>query len=196
MHAESGGPGRPDPPPVPRLGIGTIVRHLQFGVGRIVAHEPGQYVIAFRGGDTRRVALSYDALEVEEKRGDPELDRIRQAMREVLGDHGWIDVEIEMAPRWTGGTLRLIPGKAEIQAKDVPIEVFFKKIVAIRDRLRVLEQKVNAHATLARGGEARAAGLYHPLLRQPHHLQRALRLRGRQDPGRIDRVNRLDRSTR
>ena len=43
----------------------------------------------------------------------------------------------------------LIPGKAEIQAKDVPIEVFFKKIVAIRDRLRVLEQKVNAHATLA-----------------------------------------------
>ena len=145
MHPETGGPGRPDPTPVPRLGIGTIVRHLQFGVGRIVAHEPGQYVIAFRGGDTRRVALSYDALEVEEKRGDPELDRIRQAMREVLGDHG----EIEMSPRWTGGTLRLIPGKAEIQAKDVPLEVFFKKIVAIRDRLRVLEQKVNAHATLA-----------------------------------------------
>ena len=86
---------------------------------------------------------------MEEKRGDPELDRIRQAVREVLGDHGWIDVEIEMAPRWAGGTLRLIPGKAEIQAKDVPIEVFFKKIVAIRDRLRVLEQKVNAHATLA-----------------------------------------------
>jgi hypothetical protein len=136
MHPESGGPGPADPTPVPRLGIGTIVRHLQFGVGRIVAHEPGQYVIAFRGGDTRRVALSYDALEVEEKRGDPELDRIRQAMREVLGDHGWIDVEIEMAPRWTGGTLRLIPGKAEVQAKDVPIEVFFKKIVAIRDRLR------------------------------------------------------------
>lgn len=149
MAPESGGPGPSDPTSVPRLGIGTIVRHLQFGAGRIVAHEPGQYVIAFRGGDTRRVATSYDALEVEEKRGDPEIDRIRQAVRDVLGDHGWIDVEIEMAPRWTGGTLRLIPGKPEIQAKDVPIEVFFKKIVAIRDRLRVLEQKVNAHATLA-----------------------------------------------
>ena len=48
MHAESGGPGSPEPMPVPRLGIGTIVRHLQFGVGRIVAHEPGQYVLAFR----------------------------------------------------------------------------------------------------------------------------------------------------
>ena len=135
--------------PRPRLGIGTIVRHLQFGAGRIVAYEPGQYVIAFRGGDTRRVATNYDGLEVEERRGDPETDRIRQAVRDVLGEHGWIDVEIEMAPRWTGGTLRLIPGKGDTQPRDVPIESFFKKIVAIRDRLRVLEQKINTHATLA-----------------------------------------------
>ena len=90
-----------------------------------------------------------DALEVEERKGDPETDRIRQAVRDVLGDHGWIDVEVEMAPRWTGGTLKLIPGKADVQARDVPIEVFFEKIVGIRDRLRVLEQKINAHATLA-----------------------------------------------
>ena len=53
--------------PVPRLGIGTIVRHVQFGTGRIVAYEPGQYVIAFRGGDTRRVAMSYDGIEVESR---------------------------------------------------------------------------------------------------------------------------------
>ena len=71
------------------------------------------------------------------------------AVREVLGEHGWIDVDLELAPRWAGGTLRMIPGKADVQPKDVPIEAFFKKIVAIRDRLRVLEQKVNAHATLA-----------------------------------------------
>jgi hypothetical protein len=114
MLPENTGSGGSDPKPVARLGIGTIVRHLQFGAGRIVAYEPGQYVIAFRGGDTRRVAMGYDALEVEERKGDPETDRIRQAVRDVLGDHGWIDVEIEMAPRWTGGTLKLIPGKADV----------------------------------------------------------------------------------
>ena len=133
----------------PRLGIGTIVRHLTFGAGRVVGHEPGQYVIVFRGGDTRRVAVGYDGLEVDERRGDAETDRLRQAVRDVLGDHGWIDVELELAPRWQGGTLRLIPGRPDAQPRDVPIEAFFKKVVAVRDRLRVLEQKVNAHPRLA-----------------------------------------------
>lgn len=149
MSPETAPPGGPVPPPAPRLGVGTIVRHFQFGLGRVVAYEPGQYVIVFRGGDTRRVAWSFDGLDVEEHKGDPETDRIRQAVRDVLGEHGWIDVDLELAPRWGGGTLRLIPGKADVQTKEVPIEIFFKKIVGIRDRLRVLEQKINAHPTLA-----------------------------------------------
>ncbi len=149
MSPETASSASRESAPVPRLGVGTIVKHVQFGVGRIVAYEPGQYVIVFRGGDTRHVAFAYDGLEVEARGGDPETDRIRQAVRDVLGDHGWIDVELELAPRWAGGTLRLIPGKGDLQTKDVPIEAFFKKIVAVRDRLRVLEQKINAHATLA-----------------------------------------------
>src|SRR5712692_875526 len=149
MSSESTSAGAPASAPVPRLGVGTIIRHLQFGLGRVVAYEPGQYVIVFRGGDTRRVAWTFDAFEVEERKGDPETDRIRQAIRDVLGEHGWIDVDLELAPRWAGGTLRLVPGKADVQVKEVPVEVFFKKIVAIRDRLRVLEQKLNAHPRLA-----------------------------------------------
>jgi hypothetical protein len=149
MAPDSAAPGGSTAASLHRFGIGTIVRHLQFGIGRVVAHEPGQYVIVFRGGDTRRVSLGFDGLEVEERKGDPEMDRIRQAVRDVLGDNGWIDVDLELSSRWAGGTLRLLPGKAEVQAKDVPIEVFFKKIVGIRDRLRVLEQKINAHPVLA-----------------------------------------------
>jgi len=135
-------------PARPHFGVGSIVRHLQFGTGRVVAYEPGQYVVVFKGGDTRRVAFSYDGLEAEGAKGDPELDRIRQAVSLALGEQGWIDVDLELGRRWVGGTLKLIPGKSETQPKDIPIEVFFKKIVGLRDRLRVLEQKINSQPEL------------------------------------------------
>jgi hypothetical protein len=133
----------------PRLGLGIIVRHRDFGRGRIVAYDEDRYVILFPGGDAKTVAFTFDGLEPQDGTGDPELDRIAQAMRQVLGDHGWLDVELELGKRWVGGTLKLVPGRDETQVKDVPIEVFLKKLVGIRDRLRVLEQKINSHPSLA-----------------------------------------------
>jgi hypothetical protein len=126
-----------------------VVRHVQFGSGRIVSYEGDAYVILFRGGETRRVAFTFPDLQAEAAAGDPDTDRLKQAVREVLGDYGWIDVDLELAKRWVGGTLRLIPGKETTQAKDVPLETFFKKIIGIRDRLRALEQKLNSHPALA-----------------------------------------------
>jgi superoxide dismutase len=66
----------------------------------------------------------------------------------VLGDNGWVDIDTEMSKRWVGGTMRLIPGKEDTQSRDVPLDMFFKKIIGVRDRLRVLEQKINQHPTL------------------------------------------------
>ena len=48
------------------------------------------------------------------------------------------------AEKWRGGTLALRPGNAELQEKSWPIETFFHKIVMVRNRLRTLEQQVNA----------------------------------------------------
>ncbi len=56
-----------------------------------------------------------------------------------------------LAQKWEGGTVRLIPANPELQAKDVPIESLFNKIVMIRDRLRTLEQKINANPKLTAG---------------------------------------------
>jgi hypothetical protein len=136
-------------PARPRFGIGSVIRHAHFGSGRIVGYEDNAYVILFKGGEARRVAFTSADMKPEAGPGDPELDRVKQAMREVLGDHGWLDVDLELGKRWVGGTLRLIPGKEGTAAKDVPIEAFFKKIIGIRDRLRVLEQKLNSHPALA-----------------------------------------------
>ena len=133
----------------PRFGLGTLVKHRDFGRGRVVAYDDDRYVILFPGGDAKVVAFTFEGLDAVDGAGDPELDRIAQAMRHVLGDHGWIDVDVEMGRRWVGGTLRMLPGTEGTQAKDVPIEVFLKKLIGVRDRLRVLEQKVNGHPALA-----------------------------------------------
>jgi hypothetical protein len=132
----------------PRFGLGALVKHRDFGRGRVVAYDDDRYVILFRGGDARLVAFGFDGLDPEGPVGDPELDRVAQAVRAVLGDHGWLDVDLELGRRWMGGTLRLVPGKDDTQVKDVPIETFLKKLVGVRDRLRVLEQKINSHPTL------------------------------------------------
>ena len=56
--------------------------------------------------------------------------------------------EVEMSGRWDGGQLILRPGRDDLQEKAMPIEGFFHKIVMLRDRLRVLEQKINSHPKL------------------------------------------------
>ena len=132
----------------PSFGLGSIVRHRDFGRGRVVGYDQERYVMLFAGGDVKMVAFTFDGLTADGSAGDPELDRITQAVREVLGDHGWLDVDLELGKRWVGGTLKLVPGR-EGQTKEVPIEAFLKKLVGIRDRLRVLEQKLNSHPSLA-----------------------------------------------
>ena len=133
----------------PKFALGAIVRHRDFGRGRVAAYERDRYIILFPGGDAKSVAFDFTGLEAEAAGGDPELSRIAQAVREVLGDHGWLDVDLELGRRWVGGTLRLVPGRDDTQPKDVPIEMFLKKLIGVRDRLRVLEQKINSHPTLS-----------------------------------------------
>jgi hypothetical protein len=48
------------------------------------------------------------------------------------------------ADRWRGGSLVLRPANASLQEKSWPIETFFNKVVMMRNRLRTLEQQVNA----------------------------------------------------
>jgi hypothetical protein len=75
---------------------------------------------------------------VSEQSGDLEL-LLRRIIREEAGI-----TPVAPAPKWRGGTLVLRPGTAGLQEKTWPIETFFHKIVMLRNRLRTLEQHVNA----------------------------------------------------
>lgn len=75
-------------------------------------------------------------------------DAFRQVLREVLFDELGVR-DIDMGDRWSGGELVLVPGREGTQEKRIPIDAFFKKIVMVRDKLRVLEQKINGHKGLS-----------------------------------------------
>jgi hypothetical protein len=77
---------------------------------------------------------------------DEDLRRIVQAVRAVLNAEQSVSGAI--GERWAGGQLVLKPGKAGTQEKTIPIEAFFRKIVAVREKLRVLEQRINSHPKL------------------------------------------------
>jgi hypothetical protein len=78
---------------------------------------------------------------------DEDVRKIVQAVRAVLNAEQSVSGTI--AERWTGGQLVLKPGKAGTQEKAIPIESFFRKIIAVRERLRVLEQRINGHPKLS-----------------------------------------------
>jgi hypothetical protein len=79
---------------------------------------------------------------------DMDIDEFRRVLREVLAEELGVG-RAEMGARWQGGELVLKPGKAGTADKRIPLETFFHKIVMVRDKLRVLEAKINAHETLS-----------------------------------------------
>ena len=77
-----------------------------------------------------------------------DIDEFRSVLREVIADELGVS-DPELGNRWQGGELVLKPGASDTQPKTVPIESFFHKIVMVRDKLRVLEAKLNAHSGLS-----------------------------------------------
>ena len=68
---------------------------------------------------------------------------IREAMDEERG--GGVAT---LAPKWEGGMALLKPADVALQPKELPLDALFHKVVMIRDKLRVLEQKLNSNPKL------------------------------------------------
>lgn len=79
---------------------------------------------------------------------DMDADEFRRVLRYVIRDELGLG-EVQLGGRWSGGEVILKPGKEGTAEKRIPIESLFHKVVMIRDKLRVLEQKLNAHPNLS-----------------------------------------------
>jgi hypothetical protein len=109
------------------------------GGPRVVRASSPRDVAAPRERVARTAREEIDAMEPED---------LVAALRDMLAAAGSTP-ETHIGSKWEGGTLVLRPGKPGLQEKEVPIEAFFKKIVMVRDRLRVLEQRVNSSDRLS-----------------------------------------------
>ena len=132
------------------LGIGSRVKHPAYGDGVIVRLHVAAYEVCFIQFGLKMVGKDYsawqvvEALPVEESVSFTEAE---QSLARIL--RSWAGLSLEVVPlgdRWVNGKMVL---QAEgVQPKEVPIDTFFHKIVMMRDRLRVLEQQINAHKKL------------------------------------------------
>ena len=134
------------------LGIGTRLQHTQYGQGVIVALKYATYLISF---------IHHGIKEID--KNDPKLDEIipenitaeietaseiEKSLLKILRLWNGITEVVPLGDRWQGGTMLLQPKDSSLKPKEIPIEAFFHKIVMLRDRIRVLEQQINAHKTL------------------------------------------------
>jgi hypothetical protein len=75
-------------------------------------------------------------------------DELKEILKEVLDEAIGIS-DIRLGEKWKGGEMILRPGTDGLKEKSIPLENFFHKIVMLRDRLRVLEQKINSNKGLS-----------------------------------------------
>src|SRR4029078_8440401 len=131
------------------LGIGSRVTHPQFGDGVIVQVKPEEYIVTFMQHGMREIERTSSELTIIDK-NDIDTDLVSLADIEVLliniiKKYSDIQERVDIGNKWTGGKVILQPGDTSLKPKEIPIDVFFNKIVMLRDRLRVLEQRINAH---------------------------------------------------
>jgi hypothetical protein len=139
------------------LHVGMRVRHPQYGIGTV--KTIGEHTAEIRFEDAQRtVEPSASGLEPAEAQANVSglqmplktfVDQTAQAVVQALGLEKSDTFVDQLGARWYKGKLVMHPSDPTLQTKEVPLDVFFHKIVMIRNNFRVLEQKINAHEKLS-----------------------------------------------
>src|ERR1019366_8510810 len=141
------------------LHIGMNVRHPQYGLGTVRTISEITADIQFNDG---KRTVEPDAAGLEPAEPQMAASGLEMPLKQFVEQT--LDVAVKklglekpdavvekLGLRWHGGRLVMHPADTTLQAKEVPLEIFFHNIVMVRNNLRVLEQKINAHEKLSDG---------------------------------------------
>ena len=135
------------------LGIGTRLQHTQHGPGVIVGVKYATYIISFINTGIKEIEKTDEQLEeIIPENVTEEIEthsEVEKSLLKILHLWGGITEKVPLGDRWLGGMMLLQPADKSQKPKEIPIDIFFHKIVMLRDRLRVLEQHINAHKQLS-----------------------------------------------
>lgn len=136
-----------------QLGAGSRIRHSTLGMGVVVNEKSLVYTVSFMDHGLREISkTNSDEVEIIDLL-DPDPDQVsmfdvERILVAVLKKYVEYPEPVEIAQKWKGGKMVLHPGDQNLQAKDLPIDALFHKVVMVRDRLRTLEQRINSNAKL------------------------------------------------
>lgn len=129
------------------LGIGSRIKHPEHGLGVVTNVTSKMYWVTFidSGLETIDVDEEFEVIEgVEDEVDTISFYEVERTLREVLKKYSDISEIVPIGDKWKGGTIIMNPGDSNLASKELPIDTFFHKIVMVRDRIRVMEQKINS----------------------------------------------------
>lgn len=129
------------------LGIGSRIIHPEFGNGVVIQVKPESYQITFTDYGIKEIArtfVDFEVVECVENREDlVSIADIEKRLIKIFTRYADIQETVPMGDKWRGGMLIMRPADKTKPTKEMLIDTFFHKIVMVRDRLRVMEQKIN-----------------------------------------------------
>ena len=135
------------------LGVGTRLQHTQHGPGVIVGVRYATYLISFINAGIKEIEKTdnmFDEIIPENVTVEVEtISDVEKSLLKILRMWGEVSELVPLGDRWKGGSMLLQPADKTQKPKEIPVDIFFHKIVMLRDRLRVMEQQINAHKLLS-----------------------------------------------
>jgi hypothetical protein len=134
------------------LGIGSRINHPKHGKGVVTNVTAKMYWVTFieNGLETIATDDNFEIIEAAEDEVDTvSFYEVEKSLRDILKKWNGFSEIVPIADKWKGGTIILKPADSNLTSKEIPIDTFFHKIVMLRDRLRVMEQKINATKELS-----------------------------------------------